>query len=424
MAGELTSTTDSAPGPVARHGRLPREHLAAAIGKLVGLVLAVVLVSALSISALVAQQVSGNIKTVALPGQETLEAPPPGIGKYPGSFNILFVGSDECVDTGGCPDRTEKLNDFTMLLHVAADHNTAVAVSFPRDLLVSIPQCPKEKGTGKYPAMNSQQINVTLTYGGLPCTVLTVAALTGLDVPFAGIMTFNGVKEISTAIGGVTVCTDGPINDRYTGLNLPSAGEWTLEGEQALDFLRTRHGVGDGSDIGRIGSQQLFLSSMLRKIKSDSTLGDPVKVFQLANAASKNMTLSDSLAQPTTLVSMAMVFKDLPLENITFVQYPSGTSAASPGRVVPIKAQADKLLAKIRADQPFTLEDSTGVGTVADPAAPAAPAPASPAAPATPVAPAPTAAADPAAPTTPPAEVLPGLTGQTAADQTCSKTNN
>ena len=403
--------------PVARHGRLARPRPVLGALKLLLVGLTVIAVSLVSVGALAVNQLRENIVTVALPGQDEVPAPPPGVGAFEGGFNVLFVGSDECDVPGGCPDREGKLNDFTMLLHVAADHQRAVAVSFPRDLLVPIPACPRADGSGDYPRMSSRQINTTLGFGGLPCTVLTVSALTGLDIPYAGIMTFNGVREISSAIGGVTVCIDGPIDDRYTGLQLPTAGEWTLEGEQALDFLRTRHGVGDGSDIGRIGSQQMFLSSMLRKIKSDSTLTDPARVFQLATAASKNMIVSDSLAQPTTLVSMALVFKDLPLENVTFVQYPAGTSSTEAGRVVPITARADELFAKIAADQPVGLEGVSGVGTVADPAAvapPVAPAP-DPAATSTPTA-APVAA--------PPVETIQGLTGQTAADRTCSKAND
>ena len=129
------------------------------------------------------------------------------------------------------------------------------------------------------------------------------------------------------------------------------------------------------------------------------------------------MTLSESLTQPTTLVSMTLVLKDLPLENITFVQYPAGASANNPNRVVPRVELAEELFEKIRADQPFALEASTGIGTVVDPAAPQ---------PTEPPLPDPSLSPEThgASPPVPPVDVIEGVTGQTAADRTCSRSNN
>jgi LCP family protein required for cell wall assembly len=271
--------------------------------------------------------------------------------------------------------------------------------------------------------MSAQPINVTLSYGGLACTVLTVEALTGLDIPYAGLITFNGVISMSTAVGGVPVCINGPLRDAYTGLDLPAAGTYPLEGQQALAFLRSRHGVGDGSDLGRISSQQVFLSSLVRTIKSDSTLTDFPKLFGIAQAATSNMTLSDSLAPLNTQVSMALTLKDIPLERITFVQYPNttGQGGVYAGKVAPIKSQATALFDKIRNDEAFILDSGTGRGSVADPNAPAP----QTRVPSTDVAADPStnpaAPLDPSAPAGP--EVLDGVLGQTAAEYTCSKVN-
>ena len=376
--------------------------------------MAVLLVASVSVGAVAATQLSNNIDRVALVGQEqVLAAAPPTLGSFEGGFNMLIVGSDRCDRPGGCPDRQENLNDVTMLLHVYADQTSAVAVSFPRDLVVPIPSCPKPKGSGKYRSQGSQPINTTLTYGGLACTVLTVEKLTGLDIPYAGLITFNGVIQMSTAVGGVPVCVNAPIVDRYSGLNLPKAGSYMLQGEQALQFLRTRHGVGDGSDLGRISSQQVFLSSLVRTIKSNETLTDLPKLFGIAQAATSNMQLSESMANLNTLVSMSLVLKDIPLEKITFVQYPSTTGVGGiyAGKVAPITGQAAALMKKLSSDQPFTLDAGTGRGSVADPNAPVAST--DPAA--TPATTDPSASAAPAVP------VLTGVLGQTAADLTCSK---
>jgi LCP family protein required for cell wall assembly len=398
--------------PIARHGRLRRRNPVGAIFKLLAGALSVLLISSVAVGAVALSQIEGSIDTVELIGQGK-GAALPDIGSFEGGFNVLLVGSDRCEDDSGCAGRgSANLNDVTILVHVSQDQTNAVAVSFPRDLVVPIPSCPREDGKGTNGAMSGQPINVTLFYGGLPCTVLTVEALTGLDIPFAGLITFNGVVDMSTAIGGVTVCTTGPVIDRYSGINLPAAGEWSLEGHSALAFLRSRHGVGDGSDLGRISSQQVFMSAMARQLTSAGVLADPVKLYNLATTATRTMLLSTSMKNVTTLASMARVFANMDLANVKFVQYPSTTGVGGiyEGKVAPIERKAEELFTLIRADQPFSLaEGSTGRGSVPDQNA------------------------VPVAPENPPVEgaappvdapVLSGLQGQSAADHTCSKANN
>lgn len=340
-------------------------------------------------------------------------APPPQIGDYDGGFNLLIAGSDDGSGEAKYGVRGENLNDVTMLLHVSADHSNAVVVSFPRDLIIPIPSCLRKDGSS-YSAMSAVQINTANTYGGLPCIVKTVATLTGLDIPYAGLVHFKGVVEMSNAIGGVPICTDAPINDPYTApfpLHLP-AGTTYVQGDQALAFLRSRHGVGDGSDLGRISSQQVFLSSMLRTIRSSDTLTNPIKLFKLANAAAKNIELSDYLQNTGTMVSMALTIAKIPPANITFVQYPSATGlpGIAPGRVGPLKAQAKALFDLIKADKRFALGDAViNEGSVVMPDA-TSPTPA-------PVATAATDASPPPVST----PVLPGLHGQTGAQTTCTK---
>lgn len=405
---------------IARHGRLKESNPYLTVLKLLGAAVAVLAVSAAAVTGITLSQLTGAIKTVHLAGAPT-QGPPPDLGSYDGGFNFLLVGSDTRQGQGAYAGKDGGvLNDVTMLLHVSQDQTNAVAVSIPRDMVVPIPACPKADGKGSYGAMAAQPINNTLAYGGLPCTVLTVKKLTGLDIPFAALVTFQGVIDMSTAVGGVPVCINGPMKDPYSGINLPAAGTYTLSGFDALAFLRSRHGVGDGSDLGRISSQQVFLSSLVRTVKSNSTFTDFTKLYGLATAATKNMTLSDNLKNLNTMVSMALVLKGIPLNHITFVQYPgtTGVGGVYSGKVAPLTGPATALFAKIKADKPFVLDSGTGRGSVSDPnapAAPAAPAASAPAAPA-PSGPATTPAAN--------AEVLPGVLGQTAADYTCSKVNN
>ena len=415
------TTASSSPAGIARHGRLKKAGPWGAILSFIGAAMVVVLVSGAAVAGIATAQLVNQVPTVTLIGET--DGPPPSIGAYADGFNMLIVGSDMCEHADGCDGRgSANLNDVTMLLHVSADGTNATAVSFPRDLVVPIPSCPKADGSGNNAAMSAMPINNTLYYGGLPCTVLTVEALTGLKIQFAGLITFNGVIQMSDAVGGVDVCVNGPIHDKYTGLNLDAAGTYKLSGADALAFLRTRHGVGDGSDLTRISSQQVYLSSLVRTLKSSETLSDPVKIYNLAKAATANMTLSQGFSNLDTLASIALALKGIPLDQVTFVQYPgtTGVGGVYQGKVAPVKAKADALFALIRSDTPFALAAvGDDRGSTIDPNAPVTPEAGATPDPAVTPDPSATSTADPATPVTP--DKVLDIKGQTAADYTCSK---
>jgi LCP family protein required for cell wall assembly len=411
---------------IARHGRLRRSNPALTVLKGLAMVLAVLLVSGGSVAAVAFWNIDRTIRdnSIDISAGETEELP--SIGEFDGGVNLLLVGSDSGEGDLSYGKRDTELNDVTMLMHISEDHTNAVVVSIPRDLIIPVPSCTDASGV-THPASRAAAINTTLAEGGLPCTVTTVEQLTGLQIPFAAKIEFSGVIEMSNAIGGVPVCVAEPIRDEKTGLEL-SAGEHTLKGKKALQFLRTRHGVGDGSDLGRINNQQVFLSSLVRTVKSSETLTNPAKLYGLAKAAADNMALSTSLANYDTMVSIALTLRDIPLEKVAFVQYPGTTDGTGiyANRVKPLKADADVLFAKILADEPVALSpDAVSIGSVPDPNAPAATATATPGATGTPApeatgsaTPSPTETTDASAPDD---SILPSsISGQTAAQYTCS----
>ncbi|GAA4170540.1 LCP family protein [Gryllotalpicola koreensis] len=412
------------PTSIARHGRLARRHPFVALGKILAGVAVVASVSAFSLAGIAVGDVVTSTKPAVVlvdPTTHKEVTKQQGIDAMQGSFNVLLAGSDSGDGNAAYGKRGENLNDVTMLMHVSQDHQHITVVSFPRDMLVPIPSCPKEDGSGDYSAMSSQKINVSLSYGGLACTVLTVENLTGLSIPYAAVIQFDGVVDMSNAVGGVPVCLSGPIKDPYTGLDLP-AGTSTIEGQQALAFLRTRHGVGDGSDLGRISNQQVFLSSLVRTIKSADTLGNPVKVYSLAKAAASNMQLSTSLSNVQTLASMAVALKGADLANIVFVQFPTNYVAGG-GAVAPDPTGEKALLTALQNDEAVQVTGNTGIGSVQDPSHPttdagatAAPTTAPSTAPTAPTT-APTAGTDSGSTVALPDQVH----GQSASDYTCSK---
>jgi len=406
----VRSNASRNPG-IARHGRLRKRRAWPLVLSIVGGLLAVVLVSTSAVAGIVFNSLYSQVDSVEL--IQPTEGPLPAIGAIEGGFNILIVGSDTRAGQGDTygDDGGSVLNDVNLLLHVSQDQTNAVAISFPRDMVVGIPECPWNDGSGDVKGYSTEPINTALYYGGLNCVAMTVSELTGLPVQFAGLIEFNGVIAMGDAIGGVPVCVTGPIDDPNTGLLLPAAGTYELKGFEALAFLRSREGVGDGSDLTRISSQQVYLSALVRKLKSEDTLSNPKKVYDLANAALGTMQLSSSLANLDTMVAIALALKDIPLERVTFVQYPgtTGGDGVYLGKVQPDREAGDQLMAYVAADQPFVLDAAgDGRGSEPDPNAPVA---------------------TPDTSTAPPVDnsglpVLSGVKGQTAADYTCSIANN
>jgi LCP family protein required for cell wall assembly len=388
---------------IARHGRLKIFGPWRALFTIVAATLAVVLVAGVAVASVAVGQITNVVAQNQIdihPGETP--APPPGVGAYPGGFNVLIVGDDTRTGQGGIgagADDSGALNDVTMLIHVSGDHTFATAVSFPRDMIVPHPQCPIGGTSVGLP------VNTALSYGGLPCVVDVIEAFTGVKIQFAGLITFDGVINMSDAVGGVQVCVSGNMNDNEVGLHLTS-GYHTLSGLQALEFLRSRHGVGDGSDLGRISSQQVYLSSLVRKLVSQNTLSNPLTVYKIAAAATKSMQLSSSLDSVDTLIALAQALKGIPLDRVQFVQYPGSTGGTGiyTGKVQPNLALGNQLFSLIREDKPFqigTQGDNRGSVQAKTPA------------------PSSTAVDG----STKGETTINGLVGQSAADQTCSKAN-
>ena len=296
---------------------------------------------------------------------ETYDLPTPE--EINGPINLLLIGSDTREGQGSTaygPVGAE-LADVIILLHINEARTNAVAMSFPRDLMIAVPECPNPEGGEPYPAKEFSQINATMNYGGPACTLLAVQSLTGIDIPYLAMIDFKGVIAMSEAVGGVDVCVAEPINDDYTQLYL-EAGEHTLIGEEALAFLRTRHGVGDGSDLSRISNQQVFLTSLVRKLKDEGALTNPFTMFRLGTAALNNMTLSRSLTDLGVIYGMAREVNDVDLDKITFLKLPvydlEGDFA---GRVGVSTERATLLFDKLANDEPLVLaEANLGPGAV------------------------------------------------------------
>lgn len=342
------------PEPVSRSAARSRARTAVLRRRILAAVL-VVLVAVGVTGGLLLHHLNGNIRTQNLVGVGTAKE------KKSGPINILVMGSDtrdgqaNCALGGACAKETTTSNaaaesdganaDVIMVVHVAADRSNASVLSIPRDTVVKIPACTND---GKTIPARTDRINASLM-GGPSCTAQTVGQLTGITINHFVVIDFAGVVTMSDAVGGVQVCVDNNVYDTYSHLKL-AKGTHTLEGKAALEFLRTRHGFGDGGDVGRTVAQHLFLSSMIRQVESASTLANPVKVYNLADAATKAVTVDDDLGSVTALSSLLLEIKDVPSSRITFVTTPTDYNPANKNELI-VAPNAAALFAKIAGDQ-------------------------------------------------------------------------
>lgn len=418
--------------PVARHGILRSPNPFVQILTVLGAIVGVVVLSVGAIGAFTVWDSARAVEAagVSIGGEDT--PLPPEIGEIEGGVNLLIAGTDSCEGpnaalSGACEngDTDGERNDVTMLVHISDAPRRVTVISFPRDMLVPIPACTGQDGT-QYSAMSEQMLNVSYMYGGLACTKMTIEKLTGVDIQFAAATRWTGVINMSDAIGGVDVCVADQVDDDHTGIHL-AAGTHTLQGAEALQFLRMRHGIGDGSDLGRISNQQQFMSSMVRKLQSDGVLSNPATLLNLATTAVRQVTsgqvvLSSSLANPQRMVQIAMAMRSVPYEDIVFVQYPTAYATGG-SRVVPLTDAADVLFQALSANEPLQLSGSTSdghstevVGEADAPGSTAAPSEA----PMGGATPSETAAPDAPSPSQSAVDLPSTITGQTAKQVTCT----
>ncbi|MFE1290407.1 LCP family protein [Streptomyces sp. NPDC058751] len=279
------------------------------------------------------------------------------------AFNILIIGTDKRTGAGneGYGDKNSVGHaDTNILLHVAKDRTNATAMSIPRDLMVDIPECrsKQEDGTEKVikPSENVR-FNTSLGQEGRNpgCTMDTVKAVTGITVDHFMMADFNAVKTLTSAVGGVEVCVAKDVDDEDSHLKL-SAGKHTIEGEQALAFVRTRHSFGNQGDLDRIKVQQQFIGSLMRKMSSGDTLTSPTKLYKLAEAATKALTVDTGIGKVNTLKDMALELKKVPPKNITFTTVPVIDNPAEKvhATVVVHPTQSQPVFDAIKNDVSFT----------------------------------------------------------------------
>ncbi|MDH6577460.1 LCP family protein [Kitasatospora sp. MAP5-34] len=333
-------------------------------------------------------KLNGNITTFASDGlskDRPAAATADANGNTP--VNVLLIGSDsrggDNKNLGGGGDAGAR-SDTTILLHVYADHKHAVGISIPRDALVSIPPCKLPNGSwtkAQTNVMFNSAFAVGDTEQGNPaCTQNALEQLTNLRIDHTIVVNFEGFATMTSAIGGIPVCMPNAIyegdldpNLGHKGNQIFAKGEQTVSGQQALDYVRLRHGVGDGSDIGRMKRQQAFLSSLIKSVKSKGM--DPTTLLPLADAATKSLVVDKGLGSAASLMSFALSMKSIDLHNIKFITTPWKYEGP---RVALVHPDTEQLFAALRADRTLDGQDASGGNTApaSPPTTQAAPTPA------------------------------------------------
>ncbi|MFJ2779250.1 MULTISPECIES: LCP family protein [unclassified Kitasatospora] len=352
----------------ARNSRKPGKN----VKKIVAWSAAGVLVLIAGAGGAIYLKLNGNIKSFdadAIAADRPPEAQADADGNKP--VNVLLIGSDSRgknnSDLGGGEDGGAR-SDTTILLHVYADHKHAVGISIPRNAMVVMPPCklPNGKWTkGSPSAMFNEAFSTGGSDDGNPaCTQNTVEKLTGIRVDHTIVVDFQGFSAMTKAVDGVEVCLPKPIYEGDVNPNLGRKGNVVLPqgkqkvaGQQALDYVRLRHGIGDGSDIGRMKRQQAFLGSLATKIKGEGL--SPTTLLPLADAATKSLLVDPGLRSADKLLSFGLSLKNIDMHDLKFVTVP-WRYRTQDKNIDLVQADAAKLWETLKADRTIDGQNATG----------------------------------------------------------------
>lgn len=292
-------------------------------------------------------RLEGNLRTVSVAGLTHRSVF--------GVQNILVLGSQtrDGQGRGFGYDPGTNLSDNLILVHLDATHTHATILSIPRDTMVYEPACKSRPGvgTGTWPAYQSAIIDGAMNLGGPSCAVRTVEDLTGIRIDHFIEFNFNSFRAMVDAIGGVEVCVPpGGYRDSWSHLHL-AGGKHLLRYNEALAYVRTRHGVGNGGDLGRIQLQQAFISSVIQKVNSQGLLANLGNLYHIADIATKAVTVDRALGSVTSLLHLAGTLRYLHTKNVTLVTMPTITDPADVYRLLTSEPQADVLFQMLKTSR-------------------------------------------------------------------------
>ncbi len=269
------------------------------------------------------------------------------------ALNILLLGADhgnvgqsvaeDLADGKWTP--FQHLSDTIIVVHIPADRKSAQLVSIPRDTWVHIDGYPADDEHGK--------INAAFAYGGPELAYRTVEQLTGLTIDHVAIIDWAGFRDLTSALGGVRIYVPQTFYDSSQRITW-NKGWQTLEGDRALQYVRTRHDIPGAKqdDFGRMARQQNFLRALMGKLLSSSTTHNPVRFSRVLSSLSSYVTV-DSSWDNDEIRSLAWSLRNLHTDGVDFFTAPLGSYDTISGQsVVRLdKPQFRVLMRTIRNDR-------------------------------------------------------------------------
>lgn len=238
-----------------------------------------------------------------------------------GSLNFLLLGVDHGAEGTATADMlngggTDQRSDSMMLMHIPEDRKGVYVMSIMRDLYTDIP------GYGRH------KINATMSLGGVPLAVQTIEGMLDTKIDHVAMIDFDGFKELSTALGGVTVHNDIEFYSTDSKKYFYPVGDIKLKGNQALRFVRERKPFIDG-DYQRVRNQQKFIKAVMNGLLSKDTLTNPAKIFEVIDKVSPFISLDDGF-DAATAAGLGLQLKDLRATNIEMFTLPTAGIGTSP----------------------------------------------------------------------------------------------
>ena len=257
-----------------------------------------------------------EVLTDVFPEESTRPAP-----SVTGSTTILLLGSDTRGSIGSSLESAGgDRSDVMMVIRISGDRTHVTGMSIMRDSWVDIP------GRGE------NKVNAALAFGGVKLAVQTVENLLGTRIDHVAVIDFEGFKAATDALGGVKVNNERAFSSSVlSGTSFPR-GEVTLNGEEALAFVRERMAFASG-DFQRVRNQQVFLTGLANKMFDTNLVTDAQRVSSLFRAISPYFARDEALTADL-MIGIGGSLRGVTSEDLGFFTLPSLGTGTRAGQSV------------------------------------------------------------------------------------------
>ncbi len=258
---------------------------------------------------------SGEIDCAAMPKSwQSILTDEPGIGTHLDEFSVLSsFNAKTTVENKKGADKDLTAEPFTVLLEGDSDglSDTIMMVSVnPQSMEITMTSIARDSYVPiTCSGYEYGKINAAHMYGGMGCMIDTVHYLTGVDFDYYVEINFQGIVSIVDALGGIQIDNYVDfVGQSYTDeksfhdVEMPMGTNVTLNGEQALAWVRERKAYQDG-DFARQRHQQEFLKIILEKVMNTR---DITTLLRLLEAAGDNLNTNLTVDQMTNFLTYAM----------------------------------------------------------------------------------------------------------------------